>query len=171
MKVDDKFYTFKELEDSVKRYSQETLQCFVRRDTTTLDSWNSKQKKQFVIDEKIKADIIYQKVIFKCIHHKKENTETKGNADRLACAYNGKDCKVAINVIEPVVLKIFHKFSVAYFKCYWQRGTNFLQVTSMSQEHSHPLYEETFKLYAPNRKLTEEQEKEVIVFLCIVFIF
>ena len=87
MKVDDKFYSFKELEDAVKSYGQKTLQCFVKRDTTSLDAWNSKQKKKVVIDEKVKVDIMYQKVIFKRIHHKKDDIETKGKAVRLACAY------------------------------------------------------------------------------------
>jgi len=37
-----------------------------------------------------------------------------------------------------------------------------LEITSMTTEHSHDLFdEETYKLYAPNRKLTKEEEKEV----------
>ena len=98
MEVSNKFFSFKELDDAIKRYGNESLQCFVKRDSCTIDSWLKQQKNQITIDEKVKADIVYQKVIYKCIHHKKEDFKSKGKSVRLECAYNGKDCKVAINV-------------------------------------------------------------------------
>jgi len=97
MQVKDKFYSYEDLKDAVKRYGDESLQCFVKRDSCTIETWIKKQKNPFEIDPKIKSEILYQKVIFKCIYHNKD-TESKGQAVRLECGYNGKNCKAAINV-------------------------------------------------------------------------
>ena len=98
MKIGDKFYSYENLEEAVKHYGKETLQCFVKRDTITLETWCKKLTKPIVIDENIKEALKYQKVIFKCIHFKKEDIKSRGKGVRLECGYNGKDCKVTINV-------------------------------------------------------------------------
>ena len=98
MKTGDKFYSYEELEQGIKNYGDATLQCFVKTDTITLDSWLKNKKTEVVIEDSVKEKIVYQKCIFKCIHHGKSEHASKGKAVRTACAYNGKDCKVAINV-------------------------------------------------------------------------
>ena len=98
MKVNDKFFSYDELKDAISRYGKETLQCFVKRDSVTIDSWCKKLTSPIIVDEKVKSDLKYQKVIFKCIHYKKEEIKSKGNGVRAECGYNGKECKVTINV-------------------------------------------------------------------------
>ena len=54
------------------------------------------------------------------------------------------------------------------FECFWKKGTNYLEVTSMTDELSHELFdEETFNFYAPNRKLTVEEQNEVSFLLLV----
>ena len=49
------------------------------------------------------------------------------------------------------------------FECFWKKGTNYLEVTSMTDELSHELFdEETFNFYAP----VEEQNE--VSFLLLV---
>ena len=76
-------------EESVRRYGNETLQCFVRTDTLTLDSWLKQKKREVTVDETLKNELVYQKCIWKCIHHKKNEPQSKGKAIRSECAYNG----------------------------------------------------------------------------------
>ncbi len=87
MKVNDKFFSYDELKDAISRYGKGTLQCFVKRDSVTIDSWCKKLTYPIIVDEKVKSDLKYQKVIFKCIHYKKEEIKTKGNGVRA-----GKNC-------------------------------------------------------------------------------
>ena len=49
-------------EESVRRYGNETLQCFVRTDTLTLDSWLKQKKREVTVDETLKNELVYQNV-------------------------------------------------------------------------------------------------------------
>lgn len=49
MKTGDKFYSYEELEQGIKNYGDATLQCFVKTDTITLDSWLKNKKTEVVI--------------------------------------------------------------------------------------------------------------------------
>ena len=70
MKVDEKFYSYEELERSVQRYGEETLQLFFF--VKPIQCWLKNQTTEIIID---KEKMIYLndlfKCIFKCIYHVK----------------------------------------------------------------------------------------------------
>ena len=74
MKEYDKFFSYDELKDAISRYGKETLKWFVKRESVLITSWCNKLTFPIIVDEKVKSDLKYQKVIFKCIHYKKKKS-------------------------------------------------------------------------------------------------
>ena len=93
--------TFKSLEEflsALEKYSKDTNQVFIKRDSKTIEKWASEQKTAPDISEYAKTNIVFQKLIYVCVHWKTSKHNSRGQAIRPKQAYNGKDCKALLNV-------------------------------------------------------------------------